>query len=110
MPRGYRWLVAVALVMSLGLDLFGFIDPAENDYLGGLRGLAEADYVTVLIAAAAISLVATTIRLTAFARREQTAIMKLVGATNWYIRLPFVLEGVVASVVGAFASIKTPFG
>jgi cell division transport system permease protein len=61
-------------------------------------------YVAVLIAAAAISLVATTIRLTAFARREQTAIMKLVGATNWYIRLPFVMEGVAAATVGAFAA------
>lgn len=61
-------------------------------------------YVAVLIAAAAIALVATTIRLTAFARREQTAIMKLVGATNWYIRLPFVMEGVVTATVGALAA------
>lgn len=58
-------------------------------------------WIAALIAIAAISLVATTIRLTAFARREQTAIMKLVGATNWYIRLPFVLEGITASAVGA---------
>jgi cell division transport system permease protein len=61
-------------------------------------------YVAFLIAAAAIALVATTIRLTAFARREQTAIMKLVGATNWYIRLPFVMEGVTASAIGALSA------
>ncbi len=61
--------------------------------------------IALLIAIAAVSLVATTIRLTAFARREQTAIMKLVGATNWYIRLPFVLEGITASVVGAFMAL-----
>ncbi|CAN5749815.1 permease-like cell division protein FtsX [soil metagenome] len=61
--------------------------------------------VALLIAAAAVALVATTIRLTAYARREQTAIMKLVGATNWYIRLPFVIEGVTASVIGAFAAL-----
>ena len=61
--------------------------------------------VAVLVALAAIALIATTIRLTAFARREQTGIMKLVGATNWYIRLPFVMEGMTASVVGAFASL-----
>lgn len=60
--------------------------------------------VAVLVALAAIALIATTIRLTAFARREQTGIMKLVGATNWYIRLPFVMEGMTASVVGAFAA------
>lgn len=52
-----------------------------------------------LIAAAA--LIANTIRITAFARRDQTGIMKLVGATNWYIRLPFILEGIVAGVAGA---------
>ncbi|CAN5885634.1 permease-like cell division protein FtsX [soil metagenome] len=52
-----------------------------------------------LIAAAA--LIANTIRITAFARRDQTGIMKLVGATNWYIRLPFILEGIAAGVAGA---------
>ncbi|CAN5231453.1 permease-like cell division protein FtsX [soil metagenome] len=62
-------------------------------------------YVAFLIAAAAVALVATTIRLTAFARREQTAIMKLVGATNWYIRLPFVMEGVAASTIGAISAL-----
>jgi cell division transport system permease protein len=50
---------------------------------------------------AASVLIVNTIRVTAFARREQTAIMKLVGASNWYIRLPFVLEGVIAGMVGA---------
>ena len=49
---------------------------------------------------AAIALIANTIRISAFARREQTGIMKLVGATNWYIRLPFVLEGVMAGALG----------
>lgn len=49
-------------------------------------------------------LIANTIRVAAFARREQTSIMKLVGASNWYIRLPFVLEGVFAGVLGAAIS------
>ena len=49
-------------------------------------------------------LIANTIRVAAFARREQTSIMKLVGASNWYIRLPFVLEGVIAGILGAAAS------
>jgi len=49
-------------------------------------------------------LIANTIRVAAFARREQTAVMRLVGAGNWYIRLPFVLEGVIAGVLGAFVS------
>jgi cell division transport system permease protein len=57
--------------------------------------------IAVLQIAGAAALIFNTIRMTAFARREQTGIMKLVGATNWYIRLPFVLEGIVAAVIGA---------
>lgn len=49
-------------------------------------------------------LIANTIRVAAFARREQTAIMKLVGAANWYVRLPFVVEGIIAGALGAAAS------
>ncbi len=49
-------------------------------------------------------LIANTIRVAAFARREQTSVMRLVGASNWYIRLPFVLEGVMAGLIGALAS------
>lgn len=45
-------------------------------------------------------LLAVIIRLSMFARREQIAIMRLVGASNWYIRTPFLLEGVIAAVIG----------
>ncbi len=60
--------------------------------------------VALIQLVAASVLIANTIRVAAFARREQTAIMKLVGASNWYIRLPFVLEGVIAGLVGALVS------
>ena len=60
--------------------------------------------VAVIQLVAAGVLIANTIRVAAFARREQTSIMKLVGASNWYIRLPFVMEGVFAGVLGAVAS------
>ncbi len=46
-------------------------------------------------------LIATTIRMAIFARRREIAIMKLVGATNWFIRIPFMLEGVIQGVVGS---------
>ncbi len=67
--------------------------------MDAFRNGAVAVAVLQLVAAAA--LISNTIRITAFARREQIGIMKLVGATNWYIRLPFVLEGVIAGVIGA---------
>ncbi len=60
--------------------------------------------VALLQLLAAGVLIANTIRVAAFARREQTAIMKLVGASNWYVRLPFVLEGVIAGALGAVVS------
>jgi cell division transport system permease protein len=60
--------------------------------------------VAVIQLVAAGVLIANTIRVAAFARREQTSIMKLVGASNWYIRLPFVLEGLFAGLLGALVS------
>jgi cell division transport system permease protein len=70
--------------------------------MNALRNGALAIALLQLIAAAA--LISNTIRVTAFARREQTGIMKLVGATNWYIRLPFVAEGIIAGVTGALVA------
>jgi cell division transport system permease protein len=49
----------------------------------------------------AIALIVNTIQLAIFARRREVAVMKLVGATNWFIRIPFMLEGLVDGVVGA---------
>ena len=55
---------------------------------------------------AAILLIANTIRVAAFSRRRETGIMRLVGASNLYIQLPFLLEGVLVGLVGAgFAAI-----
>ena len=49
-----------------------------------------------------VLLVSTTIRLTAFTRRRETGIMRLVGASNFFIQLPFILEGMIAAAIGAF--------
>jgi len=50
---------------------------------------------------AAVLLISNTIRVAAFSRRRETGIMRLVGASNLYIQLPFLLEGVLAGLVGA---------
>jgi cell division transport system permease protein len=66
-----------------------------------LDGLRNAVIVVALIlVVAAILLVANTIRLSAFNRRRETGIMRLVGASNFYIQLPFLLEGVIAGLLG----------
>ena len=64
-----------------------------------LRTITFAMSVILLVAAAA--LIANTIRLAIYARRDEIGIMKLVGATNWFIRIPFLFEGVFAAFVGA---------
>ncbi|MBX3088159.1 MAG: permease-like cell division protein FtsX [Cryobacterium sp.] len=57
--------------------------------------------IAVLMLIAAVLLIATTIRLSAFSRRREVGIMRLVGASNRYIQTPFILEGVVASLIGS---------
>jgi cell division transport system permease protein len=54
---------------------------------------------------AAVLLLATTIRLAAFNRRRETGIMRLVGASNSMLQLPFMLEGVIAVALGAAVSV-----
>lgn len=67
--------------------------------------LTVATYIAVGIAAlmliAAVLLIATTIRLSAYARRREIGIMRLVGASNRFIQTPFVLEGVFAALLGS---------
>jgi cell division transport system permease protein len=58
----------------------------------------------VLTLGAAILLIANTIRLGIYARRKEIGIMKLVGATNWFIRVPFIFEGTVQAALGALVA------
>lgn len=66
--------------------------------------------VTGVFAVAAILLISTTVRLSIFARRREIEIMRLVGATNWFIRWPFVLEGFMTGLVGAVLAALAVWG
>ena len=59
----------------------------------------------ILLAAAATLLIANTIRLSIFSRRREIEVMKLVGATNWFVRGPFMLEGLICGVLGSVAAV-----
>jgi cell division transport system permease protein len=59
----------------------------------------------VLLVIASTLLIANTIRLSIFARRREIEVMKLVGATNWFVRGPFMLEGLLCGLVGAVAAV-----
>ncbi len=72
---------------------------------GFFNVLNKLQLIALIIAAvqvvAAVLLISNTIRVAAFSRRRETGIMRLVGASNLYIQLPFLLEGVLAGLVGA---------
>lgn len=82
----------------------------QADYLGQLfsvlNGVRNATFAIALIQAmAALLLISNTIQLSAFTRRTETGIMRLVGATRWYTQLPFLLEAVVSGLIGAVLAI-----
>jgi cell division transport system permease protein len=69
------------------------------DFLGGVRNLTFA--LALLQAVAALLLISNTVQVSAYTRRTEVGVMRLVGATRWYTQLPFLIEAVVTGVVGA---------
>jgi cell division transport system permease protein len=61
--------------------------------------------VAVVMLVSAAALIGNTVRLAVFNRRKEIGIMRLVGATNWHIRLPFLIEGVIEGLLGASAAV-----
>lgn len=64
-----------------------------------------AALLAALLVAASILLIGNTIRLSLYARRREVEVMKLVGATDWFIRWPFVIEGVIVGALGAVLAV-----
>ncbi len=89
----------------------------DTDKILSATGLVKAltAGLAVLLVLASIALIANTIRLSIFARRREVEVMKLVGATNWFIRWPFVIEGMIVGFLGGLlavlllAVVKTTF-
>jgi cell division transport system permease protein len=61
--------------------------------------------IAVLLLVASLLLVANTIRLSIYARRREVEVMRLVGATNWFIRWPFMIEGMIVGLTGALIAV-----
>jgi cell division transport system permease protein len=66
--------------------------------------------IAVVLLLSASVLILNTIRMAIFARRREVSVMKLVGATNWFIRLPFMAEGLVQGVLGAAVAVLAVLG
>ena len=81
---------------KVAYKLFAFTSQFRNFLVGFI----------VLLGVVSVLLISNTIRLSIFARKREVEIMKLVGATNWFIRWPFIIEGVTVGLVGAiFAAV-----
>lgn len=100
-PQNYEGLVSEISTMKgvqLVQDLHVYLDPIFT-WLNALRWGTIG--MSVLLLLAASLQIGNTIRMAAFARRRELGIMRLVGASNWYIMMPFLLESLFAAVLGA---------
>ncbi|MBQ1509548.1 MAG: FtsX-like permease family protein, partial [Selenomonadaceae bacterium] len=112
--------LGAAILAMVGCGEYASVEEAANAIVK-MDGVEEAKYgqdvvehlfditrlmrifglaLMVLLAGATLFIISNTIRLTVFARRKEIAIMKYVGATDWFIRWPFLLEGMVLGFIG----------
>ncbi|MET9340222.1 MULTISPECIES: permease-like cell division protein FtsX [unclassified Nonomuraea] len=99
-PEKYQPVIAAAQGMK-GISTVVDQRAQLESFFGMLEKLRYAALaVALILVLAAILLIGNTVRLSAFNRRRETGIMRLVGASNIYIQLPFVMEGMIAGLVG----------
>jgi len=111
MKEGHRDAGTVGRVAQR-LRNFGFIDDVrfgrewvqKLDHLRNLTGLVGI-VIGLAFAAVAVVIIGVTIRLTILQRAREISIMRLVGATNWFIRGPFLLEGALKGLLGGLLSL-----
>jgi cell division transport system permease protein len=92
--REYRTVQGVSEVTTPGEALKGLIDVTNT-----VRWIFVV--ISLVLLASSLFLIVNTIRLATFARRREIEVMKLVGASNWFVRIPFIAEGMVQGLVGA---------
>src|SRR6266540_1850127 len=129
-PKTTRWPASIEVKLKPGfrdtehvsavaerLRGFGFVDDVRfgRDWvekLDRLRGLAAAVGIVVgaAFAVVAIIIIGTTIRMAVLQRSREIAIMRLVGATDGFIRLPFLLQGAMKGLLGGAVAIGLSFG
>jgi cell division transport system permease protein len=108
-PQQFK-VVAARLGGQPGID--SIVD--HSQYLIRLNAVTAVFRVGVLAVAivmlvAAAALIGNTVRMAVFARRKEIGIMRLVGATNWHIRTPFLIEGIIEGLLGGAAAILALF-
>ena len=96
------------------MGVVGIIQQNEKGVYGKeeLAKLLNATYVMrmssvviiLILLFISIFIIANTIKLTLYARRREIGIMKYVGATDWFVRMPFIIEGIIVGMIGAVVS------
>ena len=93
----------VVLVISAG--------DAVNQLISLRDGLQVFSWaLAIALGVAAVALIANTIHMAVYARREEIEIMKLVGASNWYVRVPFLFEGMLEGLIGGLIAVAVGLG
>jgi cell division transport system permease protein len=111
LKEGYRDAANVERVAQR-LRGFGFVEDVrfgrdwvrKLDHLRNITGLVGL-VIGLAFAAVAVVIIGVTIRLTLLQRAREISVMRLVGATNWFIRGPFLLEGALKGLLGGFLSL-----
>lgn len=93
--------VVARLIRVPGVDEVAEASEAVEDTLEASRLLNTGGLVLgVALGLSAVVMISNTVRMAIYARREEIGIMKLVGASNWFVRTPFLLEGLIEGLVG----------
>lgn len=94
--------VAGEIAQLAGVEEVRYGQGFAEKLLGITRGIRIAGWmIMVILGVAAIFLISTTIQVSVFSRRKEIGIMKYLGATNWFIRFPFLIEGMFLGLTGA---------
>jgi cell division transport system permease protein len=115
-PDNPSHVLAIHAALTHGTAGGGMVDPGIQSVSNKRHDTKKALELTtfvrlsgltfaILLTVASVLLIANTIRLSMYARRREVEVMKLVGATDWFIRWPFVIEGLIVGAAGAFWAI-----
>jgi cell division transport system permease protein len=102
--------LAVRQAKLPGVEVVRYGEEVSRGILRVARAIQIVSLIAVLILLGASTiLIANTIRLSIFARRREIEVMKLVGATNWFVRGPFMLEGLLTGLAGSVTAVVLLF-
>ena len=91
-----------------GVDSINYGETMVNKFLSAFRVITKGTYVAVIaLIVVTVFLIINTIKLTIFSRKREISIMRLVGASNFTIKMPFVIEGMVLGIIGSIIPMLT---